>query len=873
MNNKFHIIVLVFIFSFLSVGQLIGASLDKDSIDKIKRLPKAQQAALLKRYGSELEGIIGPTESALVEDRRVLGMPAEPLVPIGEEPFDESFVEPLMVEDEKDSEEFELRRFGSDFFDDDISTFAPVDNAPVPQGYVIGVGDTMNLSVFGKQPDERVLQVDREGSVILPNLGAVYVGGMTFEQAKTTIEKQIQSQMIGADVSISMGRIKSINVFMAGEVSRPGSYSVSGLTTLTQGLYLSGGISELGSFRNIELLRDGELIQKYDLYKLLLEGDTSGDQRLRSGDVVFVNTSGPKVSIEGEIIRPAIYEVDSNETLSDLVSMAGNLSSRAFLKGATLQRYDKNSGQPIILNVNIGEPKNLEIKLRDGDAFFIPSVTETLSNPVEITGAAVRPGLYAWEAGSTFTDYISSFEQDLAINIDPNIALIVRKKNTRLDIEIVSFDLVAAINEPKGRADPLIKNYDRILLFPLPQSDTNEALATSDAEEGKQDEELLRVLERLSEDELEESEDEELDGIAQRQELLEPIMDKLKTQARIGEPAQIVRIEGAVRIPGEYPLTGDGDLGLLLALAGGIQDGAYLREVEVRRIIVDEGNRAVTKFVGLDLTNTDVLEKFQLKSQDWIRINYLPDWDPNDEVKISGEVVFPGTYSVSKRETLSSVLARAGGFTENAYPEGLKYISQVTREEGEERARALVRRFARERASRLSVGVEKGDTGIADFESAVLDSFSGRIVIDIPKLMAGDKQADIFVKNGDTIEVPSYVESISVVGEVYEPGTFRYFKNREISDYVGFAAGFTDRARKNATYVIKPNGSVLAIQPRRERLFSFGSNKTNELKPGSVIVVPTNYNYQPLLDRYSSISSVAFESIASIAAFLSIRDN
>ena len=241
-------------------------------------------------------------------------------------------------------------------------------------------------------------------------------------------------------------------------------------------------------------------------------------------------------------------------------------------------------------------------------------------------------------------------------------------------------------------------------------------------------------------------------------------------------------------------------------------------------------------------------------------------------VEILGEVKFPGIYALRDGETIGSIISRAGGFSSEAFPEATRFTSKATKDQQQASARKLIERFQREQASRRSVsqaGEGPAASMDADYTESLLASFQGRLVVDVPRILAGDASADVLLQDGDELIVPKLVESITVAGEVYEPGSFRFEQGLAFTDYLELAAGLTDRARKKDIYVIEPNGAVVPLQGSKRQLFRFDRTVAG-LSPGSVVVVPTNYDYEKPLDRYKGITSVVFESTASIAAFFSI---
>mgnify|MGYP002877276279 CR=1 FL=1 len=828
-------------------AQATAPQIDRAVLERYQSLPPAQRSSLLESYGIQSQGSGARYELAspgnILEQR-------DPRV---ESQLDEQFlIEYLKFLEFRDSEaevsEKALEKYGVSFFDEDYTTFANVDSHPLPERYVLGVGDSLAISRIGIEEGEDTLQVQRDGSIIIPKIGQLELAGMTFADAKVLIENEISKRLLGTKAFVSLGKMKNINVFVSGEVKRPGSYSVSGGTTLTQALYLSGGISDIGSLRKIELKRKGKTVLSFDLYDLLLNGDRANDQQLRSGDVVFVGTQQSEVFVIGAVRRPAIYETKPGERISDLLLMAGGVRSNGYVKKATLRRAGELSGQPSIANLDLSEQENTRLFVKDGDVLTIPSMTETVINPVMVEGAVVRPGIFAWEKGMRVSNFLASIGEDLLPVADLDVGLVVRRKNTRLDIEILAFSPLQSVQAPGSAADTEIQPHDRIVVFPLPGVD-----------ELDKSEETNREMDESPE-------------LPTKRDLLEPIIKRLKTQATSLERARTVSVEGAVREPGEYPLLADNDLNFMIALAGGLQDGASRKNIEIRRLLIGESDSVITEFLQVDLD--DKSKPIELASRDVIRVNYVPDWNVDETVVVSGEVLFPGTYTISRGETLGSVLRRAGGVTERAHPEGLKYYSEETKELQLARSREILLRAEREQSSRQSVGMDSVGGYLSEKIMLELEnSIRGRLVVDGPAILRGDESADIVLQAGDTIEVPVFVEAVTVVGEVFEPGAFRYEEAARFEDYISRAAGTTPRARKRSAYVIYPNGGVVNLQRGwARRLLFFTDGKKNQIVPGATIVVPTDLDYEPRLAKYRTVTNVVFESVASVAALLSLSN-
>ncbi|MDC3329025.1 SLBB domain-containing protein, partial [Pseudomonadales bacterium] len=778
-------------------------------IEQAKRLSPAEQRALAAQYGIAVPTTAGAGMTATDE------APEVPLVQNRLEMTDsesQMFVEDL-INSQKDAL---LPRFGSQLFSEDLEAYAPLDEALAPSGYLLGPGDELTIQVFGKDPIETLVQVDRGGQITVPKIGSISLAGLTFEEAKRVIAQRVNTRVIGSEVVTSLGSLRQISIFLAGEVNAPGNYNVSALTSISQALYLSDGLTAIGSFRDIQVRRANQVVARFDLYDLLLRGKRDNDITLQSGDTVFVPVARGIISIDGAVKRPARYDLNVGETFAEVVAMAGGFTATAYQQLSTIRRFDTKKGFPSILTIT--DPKS-DVVLQDGDFLIANEGTTQLANAIELKGALVRPGVYAFSEGARASDYLGSIDRDLLPNADLEIGLIVRRINARLDIEVLAFDLVAAAQSPGSALDPELQVFDQIIVLPIPnvkEADLNLAVENAGIS-GSDDAEV----------EADEAEQE-----VTRSKLIAPIVDKLRDQAGAGQSVALVSVQGAVKEPGEYPLIRAGGLSFLVQLAGGLEDGAYLKEVEVRRINASKDSASV-EILNASLNSEST---FALQSRDVVRINFLPDWNPDSAVEILGEVKFPGVYALRDGETIGSLINRAGGFSSEAFPEATRFTSKATKDQQQASARKLIERFQREQASRRSVsqaGEGPAASMDADYTESLLASFQGRLVVDVPRILAGDASADVLLQSGDELIVPKLVESITVAGEVYEPGSFRFEQGLAFTDYLELAAGITDRARKKDIYVIEPNGAVVPLENTKRQLFRFDRSVAG-LSPGSV---------------------------------------
>ncbi len=348
-------------------------------MSQLKNMSPSEQAALARQYGIELP-ISGGLGSQSVEED-VVGDPGEE-VDVFERVQEIQLEAEILRRIAEEQIEEELKRFGLELFDAEVSTFAPVDDMPAPDGYLLGPGDTLNVYIYGNEEADLVLAVNRDGQLILPRLGPISVSGLTFDQVKELINARVASQLVGTKAVVSMGKLRAMNVILAGEVVAPGSYSVSGLSSVLQVLYAGGGPTDIGSLRNIEVKRRGKVVSKLDTYDILLRGDTSGDVRLASGDTVFVPTVDRLVSLDGEVKRPAIYEVLGEETLGDLLQMAGGLSSSGYAKSVPVLRREPGQSSASIVQFDLTNQTDLNAPLFDGDSLTIARIKDEVSNQV-----------------------------------------------------------------------------------------------------------------------------------------------------------------------------------------------------------------------------------------------------------------------------------------------------------------------------------------------------------------------------------------------------------------------------------------------------------------------------------------------------------
>ena len=313
------------------------------------------------------------------------------------------------------------------------------------------------------RPTHFSLEINREGFVDFPELGPVCLAGMTYADAKEMLQSLIYAQIIGTQVSISMGSLRSMQIFVLGEAFKPGAYTVSSLSTITHALVSSGGVSDIGSLRNIQLKRQGKLIATLDLYDLLLSGDTSKDVRVQAADVIYIPTVGDLVSVEGQVLRPAVYELKGGESVEDLVGLAGDLGPKAFAESSRLERIN-DDGFMTVMDLNLKQSKDRSIALQAGDHLVIDAITDYKKDIVTLSGAVRHEGDFSWRKGMRVSDIIRDRDK-LNPDSDMNVSLLVRELDNSADIDIMIFELGNIFSDPSSRDNLELESRDKIIVL------------------------------------------------------------------------------------------------------------------------------------------------------------------------------------------------------------------------------------------------------------------------------------------------------------------------------------------------------------------------------------------------------------------------
>jgi len=720
-----------------------------------------------------------------------------------------------------------LKPFGYDLFKDSTTTFAPVSDVPVPADYVVGPGDRLNVQLFGSENRALRLIVGRDGRINFPELGPINVGGRTFASVAEEIEQRVVRQIIGVRASVSMGDTRSIRVFVMGEANRPGSYTVSGLSTISSALYAAGGIKPIGSLRDIQLKRQGAIVRRFDLYDLLLRGDTGDDTKLLPGDVIFIPPVAVTVAVDGEVHRPAIYELKGNTTVANIVQLAGGVTTEADTSRAALVRVNDRR-ERVVVNIPLDAPDGRGELLRNGDSLRVLRLRPTLDQGVMVEGHVFNPAPVAWREGLRLTDVIGSVDE-LKPNADINYILVRRELPPDRRTVMLSADLAAALRDPSSLKNIALMPRDRIIVF--------------DVESG-------------------------------RRELLDPLLDEMKRQASIDKPSEIVRIDGRIKERGDYPLEPQMRVSDLLRAGGGLQDAAFGAKAELTRYRISDDLRQ-TQLIEIDLAairRGDLSADILLQPFDFLNVKEVPEWSEQEQITLTGEVRFPGIYPIQRGETLHSVLDRAGGLTALAFPTGSVFTRKELRLREQEQMDRLAERLQSDLASAAlrAAAANQGQPGQAlTVGQSLLTQLKatkavGRLVINLNEVLNSPigSPNDVVLREGDQLIIPKQKQEVTVIVEVQNNTSHFYRENLARDDYIGLSGGATRKADKARIYIVRADGSVISS----ESAGWFRRSGQVAMRPGDTIVVPLDTERMPALPMWQAVTSILYNLAIAAAA-------
>lgn len=729
---------------------------------------------------------------------------------------DLSDFERMLAQRQYDPISTRLKQYGYDLFNETPSTFAPVDDLPVPDDYVVGPGDEIMVSaVSPRRNAENTLTVARDGTIFYPNIGTLTVAGMSYARLVSFLGQQIKGEASQMQLTVRMGKLRSIKVFVVGRVKKPGAYTVSSLSSLSNALLSCGGPTKAGSLRDIQLKRHGKTVARFDYYDLLMQGDSSKDLRLQAGDVIFIPPTGPQVAVAGNVKSPAIYELKGTSTLADVLQLAGGIAPTGYTQQVQIERFDENRARKV-LDVNIDRLQTAgTMTLQDGDLLKVFPVSAKLRNAVFLEGNVERPGQYEFRPNLRLRDVIRS-DRDLKPESYMELGMIERVTPPDDHIELIPFHLGKAL--------------------------------AGDATENKRlsPEDRIRIYYRWDIQELPK-----------------------------------VRVAGAVNRGGEFQLRPRMTVSDLIHLAGGLLDQADLSKAELTRVrIID--NKAVSQRLEVDLQRALRGEKganVALEKGDYLLIRPVADYKRFRTVTLMGEIAQPGVYTFRDGETLTDVIQRAGGYTARAYLKGAIFTRQSVKRLQEERLQEfadrlsenLYRQSAQQAATALSSDAARSNSEAMSARRALVESLkqtkaSGRMIVALDKLnQKPHSTLDVQLEEGDTLVVPSLINSVSVLGQVYNPTAVTFEPGRTLGDYLAKTGGTTQSADQGSIYVVRADGSVLTDQnvggwwPFRRGI------RGAVLEPGDTVMVPERLAVDTSIRDIRDITQILFQ-IATTAA-------
>lgn len=714
-----------------------------------------------------------------------------------------------------DDVNLELRQFGLDFFAKEA--FPADELALAGPDYIIGPGDTLIITVWGNINGQYRVTVGRNGEIAVPKIGVFSVWGQTFTEVEETIRQQISRYFTNFDMSVTLDALRSIRVVVVGEVQNPGSYTVSSLSTVLSTLTAAGGPTGTGSLRHIQLRRSGTEPVTIDLYDLFQHGDKSQDLRLQAGDTIFVPVVGPLVGVAGDVRRPGIYELAGGESVEDALKMAGGPTATAYLQKVHVERFDRSLRKKIVLDVDLSQQeRKKELTLQDRDLVKVDTASALTGKYARIYGHVARAGTYELLPGMRLADLLA--EQDLLPGYYPELLEVLRLQPPDYKPERVTLNLRRVMaQDPEHNI--LLREYDEIRIF--------------------------------SRNEMEEIPD--------------------------------AAISGAVLNPGTYRLYEKMNVRDLVTAAGNVRLGAYLEEAEITRYI-PSGRKTLTERLLIDLEKAlggDPTHNLVLRPNDHLFVRSIPGYGEKLTVQITGEVLFPGTYAITQGETLVSVIERAGGFTEDAYLRGAIFSRETLKDDQRRQTERLI---AEQEQTILQISSEMA-TGALDEESlaasqAALEArqklvqklrqvpINGRMVVNLQPLdELAETPDNIELMAGDTLAIPQNPQTVTVLGEVYNPTSLAYRPGRTVGDYLAKVGGTREEANEDEMFIVRADGSVLSKQQggfglhwdRENFRWVTGGFSAAKLLPGDTLLVPQKLKKGNYLRDIRDITQIFYQ--------------
>lgn len=624
--------------------------------------------------------------------------------------------------------------FGRDIFNNKNLTFEPNMNIATPQNYRLGAGDVVYIDIYGASQKSLQCTITPDGDAVVEGYGPINIAGLTVAQANAKVRSTLGTRYSSSKIKLTVGQTKTIMVNVMGEVMAPGTYTLSAFASVFHALYMAGGTNDIGTMRNIKVYRNNSLVTTVDIYDYILNGKLSGNIRLADNDVIVVGTYDCMVNMTGKVKRPMFYEMKKEESLATAIKYAGGFAGDAYKKTV---RVIRKAGSKYSV-FNISEFDMASFHLDDEDSISVDSVIPRYSNMAEIKGAVFRPGLY--QVGGEITSVRALLEHAEGCTEDAftDHAVMHRMKEDRT-LEVISVDVAGILNGTVP--DIALRNED--VLFVPSKKDLQEE--------------------------------------------------------------QTLTIHGEVMYPGIYRFADNETLEDFVLQAGGLTDAASVMKVDVARRITNTTATTASDTIAHTFTFAlkdgfviDGTPGFVLKPYDEVYVRRSPGYSEQQNVKIEGEVLFAGTYTLNKKsQRLSEMIKQAGGLTNTAYAEGARLVRKYTPEE-KMRDEALLKMAKANANGKDSIDIKKLDLG---------ETYDVGINLD-KALASPNSDFDIVLREGDRIIVPEYSGTVRISGDVMYPNTVAYKEGKGIGYYVDQAGGWGSTAKKSQTYIIYMNGTI-----------------------------------------------------------------
>lgn len=704
--------------------------------------------------------------------------------------------------------------YGADLFRRIPSTFAPMDMAPVPPDYVIGPGDELRIRVWGQVSIQANVRVDRSGEIYLPQVGQVHVADLRLSELDAHLRDAIGRVYHNFDLTADVGQIRAIQVYVSGEARRPGVYTVSSLSTLVDALFASGGPSTEGSMRSIELRRGGAVVTSFDLYDLLIKGDKTKDAQLLPGDIIYIPPVGPQAAVFGSVHHPAIYELRPNETLGSILADAAGVSAVAAEGRVSIERIDEHRDRHA-MEVAFDAP-GLASPLADGDTIRVYSIVAKYQNTVTLRGNTANPGRFSWHEGMRVSELIPDKESLLTRNY--------WWRRAQMGLPAPEFEPLPGFANRRQPTD------NQPITLPQPTSQQQEVseqnpggTAGGDFGPGQN-----------------------ADHNPQQNPQENP---QQSAQQRLGStPLAAQEVAGASQASPPAQRTG-------IQLSAPEIDWDY---AVIERLDPESLKTVLIPFdLGKLVLQHDATEDMELRPGDVVSIFSQADFpvpiaEQTKLVRLEGEFVHAGVYSVQPGETLRHLIERAGGLTPDAYLYGSEFTRLSTRAVQQTRIDDYVQSLtmgmqrsavmlASSPAAASSQGLASG-AAVQDNEQRLVASLrqiraTGRIVLPIhPHTSDVDSLPNIALEDGDRFDVPHIPETVNVVGAVYNQNSFLFADSSRVETYLHLAGGPNKDADRSREFIIRADGDVVS----RDMVRRLWGDEFSDLRiyPGDTIVVP-----------------------------------